>query len=372
MESGLVSVIMPVYNGERFIGQAIESVLSQSYPHWELVVVNDGSTDHTRDILTRASDGRMRVIDRANGGESAARNTALEHAKGEFLAFLDADDLYLPDHLEGTVGYLQTHADCDGVYTDGYYCDESGTLLQTLSSRRIGPYQGRVIDEVVRSSAVFGPPICVVLRHNLITKYNLRFDTNITIGPDWDFFRQYAEVAQFGYASQKTCLYRLHQTNITFRTGLRKRGLELAKCRINAIKSKSFKACSHQTREYVFYDLLVNLLRNFPERQWAVTHWPEFGELASEQQARLLRLMASKAIVRGGESNYIEEWLARSRELNPTDTRGLALDVLYTISPLICRLLLRIKMLRQSDPLTTSPFADLEKASSTYANRAVS
>jgi len=364
--------MMPAYNAERFVRQAIESVLHQRYSHWELLIVDDGSTDSTADISAQFSDARIKIIRQANAGESAARNTALEHANGEFLAFLDADDVFLPNHLEVTVGYLQTHLEHDGVYTDGYYCDEAGTCLQTLSSRRIGPYQGWVIDHVVRSSAVFGPPICVVLRRNLIAEYNLRFDTNITIGPDWDFLRQYAEVGQFGYVDQKTCLYRLHQTNITFRIDLQKRALELAKCRINAIKSKSFETCSSQTREFVFYDLLVNMLRGFPERQSAITQWQEFGDLSIEQRARLFRLMASKAIVAGGKSQYIKEWLGRSRALNPTDFRGLGLDLLYNASPSICKLVLQIKMLRQSDPLTIPPFADLLKEFSSHADRAVS
>lgn len=364
VRSDLVSVMMPAYNAERFIRQAVESVLAQKYPHWELIVVDDGSTDQTSEILKQFDDSRIRIIRQSNAGESAARNTALQHLRGEYLAFLDADDIYLPNHLEVTVGYLQMHPEYDGVYTDGYYCDETGTYLQSLSSRRIGPYQGQVIDHVIRSSAVFGPPVCVALRQKIIHKKNLRFDTNITIGPDWDFFRQYAELAQFGYVDQKTCLYRIHQTNITFQIDLQKRALELAKCRINAIKSEGFKQCTPETREYVFYDLLVNLLRDFPERQSIIIEWPEFSTLSVSQQARLFRLMASKAIVTYGKSRYIKEWLMRSRKLAPTDFRGVMLFLLYDASPTICRLLLRIKSLRYSDPLTTSPFADLQKTSS--------
>jgi glycosyltransferase involved in cell wall biosynthesis len=372
VKSGLVSVMMPAFNAERFIRQAIESVLEQSYSNWELIVVDDGSTDETAEALKEFVDPRIKVIHQSNAGESAARNAALEHAGGEFLAFLDADDVYLPNHLAVAVDYLQTHSGSDGVYTDGYYCDKAGTLMQSLSSRRIGPFEGQVIDQVTRSSAVFGPPICVVLRRNIIVKYDLRFDTNITIGPDWDFFRQYAQVARFGYVDQKTCLYRLHQANISFRVDSRKRALELAKCRINAVKSESFKTCSTETREFVFYDLLVNCLRDFPGRQSALVQSPEFGSLSTVQQARLLRLMASKAMVAGAESKYVKEWLARSRELNPADSRGSAFSIVYNISPSVCRLVLRLKLLRQPDHMADSPFADLEKKQFTRANRAVS
>ena len=271
MRPGLVSIMMPAYNAEQYIGQAIESVLAQTYVHWELILVNDGSTDGTVAIATRYTDPRIKLIHQVNGGESAARNTALEKMTGEFVAFLDADDVYLPDHLEAAVGYLMNYPRCDGVYTDGYYCNQNGTRIKTLSSRRRGPFEGRVFEETVRASDVFGPPLCVVLRYNLIARHNLRFDTNIVIGPDWDFFTQFADVAQFGYLDQCTCLYRVHQSNITFRTDLKARALDTAKCRTKAIKMQNFAACSPETRLAVFYDLLVNRLGSFPERQVAIT-----------------------------------------------------------------------------------------------------
>jgi len=351
--------MMPAYNAEQFIGQAIESVLAQSYPYWELIIVNDGSTDSTADIAGRRTDPRIKLIHQPNGGESAARNTALRYMQGEFVAFLDADDIYLPHHLELTAGYLQTHPEYDGVYTDGYYCDQNGTRLQTLSSRRRGPFEGRIFEEVVRASDVFGCPVCVVLRHNIIARHNLRFDTSIVIGPDWDFLIHYSDFAQFRYLDQYTCLYRIHQTNISIRTDLQKRALHLAKCREKAIKMGNFKACSLETRAAVFYDLLVNLLTGFPKRQSAITQWPEFQDLPAENQALLFRLMASRAALKGGKHTYINEWLRRARKLNPADKRGALLSALYSISPRFCRLLLHAKNSTQPKAINTSPFGNM-------------
>src|SRR5512145_295142 len=98
--------MMPAYNAEVYIRQSIDSVLAQTYPNWELVIVDDGSTDRTGEIASEYGDPRIRVFRQENGGEAAARNTALKNIQGEFLAFLDADDLYLPDHLEVSVEYL--------------------------------------------------------------------------------------------------------------------------------------------------------------------------------------------------------------------------------------------------------------------------
>ena len=163
MQTGLVSIRMPAYNAERFIAEAIESALAQTYAHWELLVVNDGSTDQTPGIVAQFTDPRLKLIHKENGGESSARNVALDHSQGEFIAYLDADDAYLPHHLDIAVNYLRTHPERDGVYTDGYYIDQNGKRLKSLTSRRRGPFEGRLFEEAVRASDVFGPPLSVVL-----------------------------------------------------------------------------------------------------------------------------------------------------------------------------------------------------------------
>jgi len=351
--------MMPAYNAEIYIGQAIESVLAQSNPYWELIIVDDGSSDRTVDVVSCYNDSRIRVVRQENRGEATARNTALNNALGEFLAFLDADDLYLPNHLEITVAYLLSHPFADGVYTDGYYIDQAGKQLQTLSSRRRGPFEGNLFEEVIYSSDVFGPPVCVVLRTNLIENFGLNYDENIIIGPDWDFFMKYADVGKFGYIDQITCLYRLHATNISVSTGLKKRALELAKCRINAIKMKNFSNCSIRVRVAVFYDLLINLLIDFPEQQTEITHWQEFTDLPKQEQARLLRLMTSMTIVHGHEQAHMRNWLNRARQLYPADWRATILWFLFRIHPMVLRATLRIKERHGVDPRTIPPFADM-------------
>jgi glycosyltransferase involved in cell wall biosynthesis len=356
----LISIMMPAYNAEAYIGPAIESVLAQSYTNWELVVVDDGSVDRTFEIASKYGDSRIKLFKQANQGEAAARNTALRIADGEYLAFLDADDLYLPHHLESMVGYLLPRPQVDGVYSDGYYIDQNGKELQALSSRRRGPFEGDVFEEVVYSSDVFGPPACVMLRTNVIDKHGLKFDENIIIGPDWDFFTQYADLAKFGYIDQTTCLYRLHVTNISVRTSLEKRASELSKCRINAIKMKSFDRCSFHVRTAVFYDLLVNLLVGFPEKQSAIIEWPKFKGLPGHEQARLLRLMASKTMIHAKDYTSVQNWLNRARQLNGADKRTQLLWLLFQIHPKLLRVLLKIKGLWEVDPRTVPPFADMK------------
>src|SRR5438067_8321397 len=115
---GLVSVITPVYRGERFVAATIQSVLAQTYRDWELVIVDDGSPDDSAGII----DGylphpQIRFIRQANAGVAAARNTGIANARGEFVALLDQDDLWLPDKLERQLLYLNARPDVGFVHS---------------------------------------------------------------------------------------------------------------------------------------------------------------------------------------------------------------------------------------------------------------
>ena len=105
----LVSIITPVYNCEKFIGETIESVLAQTYSNWEMIIVNDKSTDNTRDIIVTytSRDSRIRLIDLAeNSGTAVARNTSIGDAKGRFIAFLDSDDRWKKDKLAKQLDFM--------------------------------------------------------------------------------------------------------------------------------------------------------------------------------------------------------------------------------------------------------------------------
>lgn len=109
MSSPLFSVVIPAYNAERFIGLTIKSILQQTVQDFEIVVVNDGSTDGTLQILESIQDGRLRIITQENGGECAARNRGLREAKGEYISFIDSDDAWLPNHLETALDFFNAH-----------------------------------------------------------------------------------------------------------------------------------------------------------------------------------------------------------------------------------------------------------------------
>ena len=127
----LVSVVIPVYNAARFLSTAIDSILSQTYCDFELIAVDDGSTDPSGDILEdcAARDSRIKVISRRNTGIVGALNDGIAAAHGDLIARMDADDISLPHRLEKQVAYLAVHPECVAVGTDVLYTDPEGAPL---------------------------------------------------------------------------------------------------------------------------------------------------------------------------------------------------------------------------------------------------
>lgn len=112
----LVSVVMPVFNAETFVADSIASVLVQTYRRFELIIVDDGSTDRSAAIINGITDGRIQYHHQQNGGVSKARNRGVQQSQGELIAFLDSDDLWVPEKLAKQVAYLQSHEDVGVVY----------------------------------------------------------------------------------------------------------------------------------------------------------------------------------------------------------------------------------------------------------------
>jgi glycosyltransferase involved in cell wall biosynthesis len=328
-----VSVLMPVYNGIRFVAKAIESVLAQDYQDWELIVVNDGSTDGTAEALASFTDTRIRVISQANGGEAVARNRGLDAISGDYVAFLDADDLYLPNALADMVAYLAAHAETDAVCSDGYFCDEADRLLGRMSEVRPQVQPGNILEKLVIDPAVVGPPVFVMARRTCILEARARFDPLLVIGPDWDFWIQLARHAQFGYLDRPTCMYRIHQTNITLTSGIERRKADLVRGRLKVMNAPWFPGLSLQTRSRFFGHLLLDLLGDQPDQQDAIMATSPFLTLPAEAQANLLRLAASNHLGKRQNTEFALNFLRRSLDLQPNNAKGRVLLLLGSRSP---------------------------------------
>jgi glycosyltransferase involved in cell wall biosynthesis len=154
--TNLVSIIIPVYNREQYIGAALESVLSQSYRPLEIIVVDDGSSDRTAEIVKRFDD-QVSYVYRANGGPAAARNHGLALASGEFIAFLDSDDLWPATKLETQIRYLLGHTEVQYVIGKATYFAEPGTTLPSGFREELldGGRTAQLLQAMVARKSVF-------------------------------------------------------------------------------------------------------------------------------------------------------------------------------------------------------------------------
>lgn len=143
----LVSVVVPMYNVAATVAEAIDSVLAQSYTHWELIAVDDGSEDNSRAIVEAYDDPRIRVVVRNNGGLSAARNTGIEHAdsNAELVAFLDADDMWRPEKLACHIEHFSNLPRLGVSYSGSQFMDASGCLLTNRQTPKLRDVSARDI-----------------------------------------------------------------------------------------------------------------------------------------------------------------------------------------------------------------------------------
>ena len=177
----LVSVIVPCHNGARFLADAIESALAQTHPAIETIVVDDGSVDDTPAILERYA-GRVRVLHQQNRGPSAARNAALAVARGEYVAFLDADDCFRPEKIARQAAVLDTHPDVGLVYSGWRFIDEEGRSLPGEGRPR---GEGDMLPALLLGNPIH--PLAAVVRRALVAEVG-GFEESLRGCEEWDLF----------------------------------------------------------------------------------------------------------------------------------------------------------------------------------------
>jgi glycosyltransferase involved in cell wall biosynthesis len=204
--AGAISVIVPCFNAREYVAEAFLSVQQQTYQNFEIVAVNDGSTDDTPRLLERhaQADSRIRVVSQVNRGLAAARNAGLREARGEFVCFLDADDVLLPDKFEKQVRYLGENSGVDLVYSD-YFISNTELELTGLIATRIP--KGDMRAAYVRKNwfACMTP----LVRRSLIDKVG-EFDETLRASEDWDYWIRCASAGVFGYLPGPVAIYRSH------------------------------------------------------------------------------------------------------------------------------------------------------------------
>lgn len=200
-----VSVVISTYNRDRYVGLAIESVLSQTFPGIELIVVDDGSTDSTQEVVSRFG-SRVRYAYQDNAERAAARNHGLRLASGDYVAFLDSDDVWLPDKIEQELRRFELHPEAGVVFSDAMFMDESGASLGHLIRRA---YEGNVLRRIVRRNFVhIGAHL---IRRRLLLDVNGFNETRALSGSeDWEAWVRLAAVRPFAHLRKTTLKYRVH------------------------------------------------------------------------------------------------------------------------------------------------------------------
>ncbi len=205
--SPLVSVVVANYNYGRFLPEALESVLAQTYENVEVTVVDDGSTDESREVLRRY-ESRVRVISQENQGVSAARNRGIAESTGTLIAFLDSDDVWLEDKLARQVELFDDDS-VRMVYTGLRYVDIDGRDLGTMLDGSCGD----VLEELalLRGPGVPATGSTAVIRRSALEKVGL-FDESLSTSADWDMWRRIACHYSIELVREPLVLYRQHES----------------------------------------------------------------------------------------------------------------------------------------------------------------
>lgn len=205
-----VSVLMPAYNAEIYIKEAIDSILDQTFQDYEFIIINDGSTDHTKDIILSYEDERIVYLENEkNSGIVATLNKGLDAARGEYIARMDADDVSIPERLEKQVEYMDLHPNIGvlgsgiQVFGDGI---EGGNRVFTTDSRQLKA-------ELIFSCCIAHPT--VTMRTALLRKNNLVYDMDFAGAEDYNMWWRIAKFSEISTLPDILHKYRIHKNQIT-------------------------------------------------------------------------------------------------------------------------------------------------------------
>jgi len=206
-----ISVIIPAYNAAQYIGETITSVQNQKFEHWEMLIVDDGSKDDTRQIVEGfLSDKRIRYIYQENAGVSTARNKGYQFSKGKFLAFLDADDVWLPERFTKMLQKFNANNSYGLVHTYMQIIDEHSNKQDLIYKGK----EGQLLDSLLLWDGCNIPaPSSILVKREVIEQIGL-FDKDLSTAADQEFFFRVAKAFPIGMVREPLGLYRIHGNNM--------------------------------------------------------------------------------------------------------------------------------------------------------------
>ena len=215
MSAPLLSVIVPVYNTEKYLRRCIDSILSQTFTDFELLLIDDGSTDASPAICDEYvnADSRVRVFHKPNGGVSSARNLGLDNANGEWVTFIDSDDYVTPSLLEDYASRFSTNAD---LYIQGYIDVNGGNLHKMFKNEFLVFDDCFKESESLRKRVLYSYTFNKLFRIDYIRRHNIRFDSTITMIEDTIFVFQYlTHIKSVCHIHAANYFYEVNETSAT-------------------------------------------------------------------------------------------------------------------------------------------------------------
>lgn len=209
----LVSVIIPVYNAERYVYEAVSSIINQTYQNIEIIIIDDGSTDASDKIVRSFNSPKIIYLkNEHNLGVSATRNRGFELAKGKYVALMDADDISISSRLEKQVKFLEEHSDYGVV--SSYY--ESFRQYLFGVKRRIRKLPTGT--DSIHANSLFSNMVCggsAMIRRNVLENNHIKYDTSLQMSEDFDLWRRLSFVTKISNIGEVLLKYRKHKSNST-------------------------------------------------------------------------------------------------------------------------------------------------------------
>jgi glycosyltransferase involved in cell wall biosynthesis len=257
----MFDIVMPLFNKEIYVGRTIEAVLAQTLPDWRLYVIDDGSKDDGAAVVERFADPRITIIRQSNSGPGAARNTGIVAGEAEWIAFLDADDVWLPNHLS-VLDQVRKHFQSAGLIGAAYRHWDGGDVPEV----RNGPTDARLVryfHEASRGRSPFFTSSAAV-RREAIEKVGLL--KPVTVGDETELWARLALNGPVAASSSQTVLYRVgtggitDSSALTEATGIEQVSLPVGTLleRLGAISDEKLKK---DVRDYIDYEVGIVLLR---------------------------------------------------------------------------------------------------------------
>ena len=202
-----VSVIIPTYNREEFIVETINSVLNQTYKDFEIIVVDDGSTDKTKQKLEPFK-SKIKLIEQKNSERAVARNNGVKNSSGEYTAFLDSDDIWTEDKLEKQVELLDSRPDAVLTYGQCLRINEQGEKIKS-AKRQLEGFSGEVFENLLMRNFIASPTPMIKRKY---FEKTTGFQTKYIPYEDWEFWLRFSLIGKFYFLEQPFAYYRIHKS----------------------------------------------------------------------------------------------------------------------------------------------------------------